>query len=232
MDSYEKNIQDYLLFIKNNREYFINTENGIQVVTEAEEIHKSIELLKEKYSSERKPPYWKNIGIAYEDSWLWLLCDVVRFQNNQLNTHHRIIRKSGNIAGVAILGVYKGKIILLRHFRHPARKEFIEIPRGGVIGGKSLEETVIQEIEEEFDGKLKKLVKLQLIHPSTSVDTASILCFYGEYESIGKPSLSEGILEVIQMAPDELEQAIKNGTVTDAVTICVFYQSILHGYIK
>lgn len=227
----ERKIQNYLLFIKNNQQYFVNNDNGIKVITEAEHIYQSIDILKEKLAKEGKPPYWKNIGLVYEDTYLWFLCDIVKFQNNELNTHHRIIRKGGRITGVAILGKYNSKIVLLRHYRHPLRKEFIEIPRGGMIEGKSPDESIIQEIQEEFGGSLSRLEKMQIIHPSTSIDTASIQCYYGEYEAIDKPCINEGVLEIISMSQNEIEAAILSGLITDSVTICAYYQSVLNGYI-
>lgn len=232
MDINEEKLQEYLLFIKNHHEYFVNTDNGIQVVTELDDILQSINSLKEEFALTESSKYLKNIGLVYEDAYLWFLCDIVRFQNNELNTHHRIIRKGGEITGVAILGKHDNKIILLRHFRHPLRKNFIEIPRGGVIKGKTPEESIIQEAAEEFGGTLSRLEKLQIIHPSTSIDSASVQCYYGEYDTVNKPSINEGILEIIGMTPGELIEAIQNGEITDAITICACYQSILKGFIK
>jgi len=231
MAIHNRKLQDYESFIKQNDQFFINSERGIEVLTDINEINTSINCFKNKFSIEDTPNNWNNIGVVYEDEYLWFLCDVIKFQDDRLNLHHRIIRKGGEITGVAILGKYKNKVVLLRHFRHPSRRTFLEIPRGGVIEGKTTDESIVQEIEEEIGGSISKLEKLQIIHPSTSIDTASIQCYFGEYETIKEPSIAEGILEIICMTPDEVIEAIRNGKITDSVTICAYYQSVLHGFI-
>lgn len=230
MGTVKHKLEHYLEFIEENSQYFVNSSEGIAVVSDHKDILDSIEHLRVTLSG-LDYSLLDNIGVVYEDEYLWFLCDVVRFQNNRLNLHHRIIRKGGDITGVAILGRFNDGIILLRHYRHPSRRVFLEIPRGGVIEEKTPKESIIQEVEEEIGGSLSKLEELQIIHPSTSIDTASIQCYYGEYKSIGNPSVDEGILEIVIMSPDEIRESIQNGTISDAVTICAFYQSVLRGFV-
>ena len=208
-------------------EHFKNTGRGIEVIADKEKLTSLIERLKIQFHEKGFPKCWAEIGVFYEDPYLWFVRDLIRFSDGTLNTHHRIIRKDKGLTGVAFLGVYKGKIVMLNHFRHPARKSFLEIPRGGIIEGKTPEETIIEEVYEEIYGKIKSLIKLEKINPSTSIDTSSVLCFYGEYESIGNPSLSEGIIEVLSFTVKEVETMIKNGVITDAITICSFLHAKL-----
>ena len=231
MDNLNTQLSEYQSFINRHSQHYANKEKGIFVQTDINEIKQFIEYLQSSSDKENKPSYYKNVGVVYEDEYLWFLCDVVKFEDDRINLHHRIIRKGGSITGVAVVGKFKERIVLLRHFRHPQRTTFLEIPRGGVIEGKSPEESIVQEIQEEIGGTVSRLEKLQIIHPSTSIDTASIQCYYCDYVSITKPSVEEGIMEIVCMTSDEIVEAIAKGEISDAVTICAFYQAILHGFI-
>ena len=58
-------------------------------------------------------------------------------------------REKDLVAGVAVLPIYRGKLGLLRIYRHPVMDFVWEAPRGFIDDGETEEQAAIRELEEE-----------------------------------------------------------------------------------
>ncbi|TAN59718.1 MAG: NUDIX hydrolase, partial [Magnetospirillum sp.] len=132
--------------------------------------------------------------------------------------------------GVGVLAVFEGTIILIRIYRHPMRRWMLEIPRGSVEPGHSLEETVRREVAEEVGG----VVTGMTTHLGRSVSDTS-LCnglldlFHAELSAIGTPQLSEGIADIVRVTPAGFEGLLLRGEMEDGHAIAAFTQARLRG---
>ncbi len=58
------------------------------------------------------PRAWSEVGVAYEDQYLLILRDAVRFPDGYLATYIRIVDKPDSASGVVVLPVYEKQVLL------------------------------------------------------------------------------------------------------------------------
>src|ERR1700737_2412923 len=115
-------LRAYLAFAKAHPELFANpAQGGFSIILNKSEIRdaeaRQARALKESGGSTD----WAQVGIAFEDQYQILLRDAVRFPDGSLGTYIRLLSPKPQVLGVAILPVYQGKVLLIRHFRHATR---------------------------------------------------------------------------------------------------------------
>jgi ADP-ribose pyrophosphatase len=128
---------------------------SIELLLEDEQIKAAEEAARARLRA-NQPESWASVGVAYEDPYLYLLRDAVRFPPDQegmrpsLGTYIRIHQKPFGRSGVAILCVHEGQIVLEDHFRHATRSWHWEIPRGVIEENETCEKAASRELKEEF----------------------------------------------------------------------------------
>ena len=140
-----------------------------------------------------------------------------------------MIARNDEPTGVAVLARYRGRIVLIRHFRHPGRRWHFEIPRGAVGADEDPAHVAQLEISEEIGGTIGPVERLGLLHGATALMRHSVVLVYGELEAIGTPALGEGIAEILLVTPVELEGMIRDGTITDAFSVAAVFHARLKG---
>jgi ADP-ribose pyrophosphatase len=96
------------------------------------------------------PEEYGDMGVVYEDPYILLVRDAVRFRDGYVGSY---IRQFGTDPGVgaAVLPVLPdGRIVLIRHFRHGLRDWQWEIPRGFAENGADGATTAARELAEEI----------------------------------------------------------------------------------
>lgn len=158
-------------------------------------------------------------GVLYSDAYITLVRDPVRFAGKYVGGYHRVMPVGEG--GAAILPVYEGRVILIRHFRHSTRQWHWEIPRGFSDPGESLEETARRELEEELKVTAAELRPLGMIHVDTGLSAAGSGLFWAVAET--PPNLDEayeeGIERAVMVTPAELDAMQGRGEVTDSFTM-------------
>ena len=183
----------------------------------------------DRFAAQGLPRQWARAGIFYEDPYIILLRDAVIFPDGKPGLYHRVIARHDEPTGVAVLGRYEGKIVLVRHFRHPSRAWHLEIPRGAVGADEDPDHVAHLEISEEIGGTIRSLTRLGLIHGASALMRHSVVLVYAELESIGTPALGEGIAEILLVSPAEFERMIAESAITDAFTVAAAYHARLRG---
>ena len=181
-----------------------------------------------RLAREGRPPEWARAGVFYEDDWIYVLRDVVRFPGGGLGTHHRIIHKGGP-ESVGILPRFEGRLVLLRHFRHGLRDWALEFPRGGGETGHSAEATARGELREELGAEALSLIPLGLLFPQNNLMTTHLRLFFAELGGIGAVNKAEGIAEVRAVTVAELERLIDSDVVNDAASVALYTRARLKG---
>src|SRR5260370_1157725 len=125
---------------------------GITVVSDPAETARIEALMADRFAAQGLPRQWARAGIFYEDPYIVLLRDAVIFPDGKPGLYHRVIARHDEPTGVAVLGRYDGKIVLVRHFRHPSRAWHLEIPRGAVGADEDPGHVAHLEISEEIGG--------------------------------------------------------------------------------
>ena len=206
-----------------------NPKDGITVVSDPSETARIEALMADRFVAQGLPREWARAGIFYEDPYIILLRDAVIFPDGKPGLYHRVIARHDEPTGVAVLGRYDGKVVLVRHFRHPSRAWHLEIPRGAVGADEDPGHVAHLEISEEIGGTIRSLVRLGLLHGASARMRHSVVLVYAELESIGTPALGEGIAEILLVSPAEFEQMIADSVITDAFTVAAAYHARLRG---
>jgi ADP-ribose pyrophosphatase len=95
------------------------------------------------------PEEYGDIGVVYEDDYIKVVRDAVRFRSGRLGAY---VRTVGVVPGqgVAVLPVLPdGRVVLVRHFRHDSRDWHWEIPRGFAEPGADPIGNARRELREE-----------------------------------------------------------------------------------
>ncbi|MBM0227244.1 NUDIX hydrolase [Micromonospora sp. ATA51] len=174
------------------------------------------------------PVEWSRTGVAYQDEWLTLLRDPVRFPGGALGTYLRSI-SVGGAYGVVLLPVLDGAVVLIEHFRHATRRWHLEAPRGFGEPGVPADEQAARELREEIAAEPVRLVDLGVLHPDTGTCTDEVRLYLVEIRAVGAPETGEGIRAVRARPPGEVGALIRDGVITDSFTIAAFTRASLRG---
>jgi ADP-ribose pyrophosphatase len=172
-----------------------------------------------------------DLGLLYEDEYVRLLKDVVRFSSGRLGTYIRVL-PAGSSAGVAVLPLLDGDVVLIRHFRHATRQRHWEIPRGFADNDESAADAARRELREELGVDTDALHAIGTVHPDTGILGGSTELFVAEIATIGELDGDEAITEAKRVSPGTMAELIRDGQVTDSFTIAAYTRATLHALIR
>jgi ADP-ribose pyrophosphatase len=187
----------------------------------------------EKLHAAGTPGEYGDMGVVYEDPYVMLVRDTVRFRDGHVGPY---IRQFGTDpgTGAAVLPVLPdGRVVLIRHFRHGLRGWQWEIPRGFSEQGADGATTAARELAEEigvdgvrieFLGRIAADGSFDEIHLAR-LETASLPA------TLTADAATEGIDERRLCTPAELTAMIAAGEITDEYTLCAWAFATAKGYI-
>jgi ADP-ribose pyrophosphatase len=119
------------------------------------------------------------------------------------------------------------KIVLIRQFRFPIKKEIWEIPAGKLDNGEKPELGAKRELKEETGYQAKELRKIGEFYLSPGYSSEYMYLFLAKGLKKGKQSLDEGekIKEVKIFSKKEVLKMIKTRKIVDAKTILALFFS-------
>jgi ADP-ribose pyrophosphatase len=215
----------------NNPHLFSNENALLSIVTDKDEIEQWVKERKLKLASEGKPESWAEIGIVFQDPYILILRDLVRFPSGSLGSYIRLINQADlrGGQGVVILPLYQNKIVLLRQYRHPVRSWSWEVPRGFGEPDTPAEDNAKKELAEEIGAEVKNIVDLDIYYNNTGMEGNVIRLFYAELSTLGAPNTDEGIEAYHLFDLNQFEQMIANAEITDGFTIAAYTRAKLKG---
>ena len=216
-------LADYLAFAKAHPALFVNPpEGGIVILLDEHEIQETEAQMAQWLGLLDMPAEWARVGIVYQDQYVRILRDAVRFPTGLLGTYIRFVGKGDDPPGVIILPFYQGQVLLIRHFRHATRTWHIEIPRGFGKQGYSSEENARRELEEEIGATISRLIPLGSVYPDASMSTECNALFFAEVTSYGKAEEEEAIISILPVSVAEFERMISENEITDGFTLAAY----------
>jgi len=152
-------------------------------------------------------------GVLYEDKYVLLLRDKVKFPDGSVGGYLRLLNQSDltGSSGTVIVPVIGESILFIRTFRHAIRDWSWELPRGFQEAGLSEEENASKELCEELGGDVVKISRIGEINANTGLTAGKI----GVYQAI----LREGC--VPKTAVDRVE-SIKGWEMVEPHRVAAF----------
>jgi len=142
---------------------------------------------------------------------------------NQAEGDWECIRHPGGALAVPITA--EGKLVLVRQYRFAVQGRLLEFPAGTVEPDEEPAQTIKREIEEETGYRALRWRKLGEFFLAPGYSDEIIYAFLAQdLERLETPP-SQDIdedMETVLMTPQQLEQAILNGELVDAKSICSF----------
>jgi ADP-ribose pyrophosphatase len=226
-------LRDYLRLVDERPHLFGGAQDGVRIVLDPEAIASIEETTGERYAARGQPAEWAAVGLRYEDPYLVVLVDAVTFPDGSVGVHHRTLPRSlaSGVSGVAALPILEGRIVLIRHFRHPLRAWSWEIPRGAIEPGASAEETLRTELREEIEAEVTAIRPLGHMYGATGFMSQQVGLYLASLASVGRPALSEGVGAVRLVTTEEFESMARASTIVDSFTLGAFLQSRLQGFL-
>lgn len=221
----------YARFRADHPDRFVTPPGGVEIVTDPTAMARIEHEMGARYAARGLPPTWAEVGLLYEDPYLLLLRDAVLFPDGSPGVHHRVLRRSPDPSGVAVLPLLGAQIVLVRHFRHPTRSWQWEVPRGAIDPGDTPEGGVRRELMEEISGEMLDVVPLGRMHGSTGLMGMTVALFLARLSRIGEVAQSEGIAEVRLVTVPELEAMVRTCDITDSFTLGCILHARLKGLI-
>lgn len=206
----------------------------IKIITADSEIGRWQSQKREKLSANHKNLTWSKIGLVFDDPFVIILRDLVEFPGGSRGGYIRLYNRAyieGGAAGVVIMPIKEGKILLMHNFRHATRSWHWEVPRGFGEPGISAEDQARAEVSEEIGVEVAELIDLGLYFNNTGLEGNPITLFVARItaEPVANPEISVDMLRWVPV--DELENMIAGAEITDGFTIAAYTRAKLKGLI-
>lgn len=123
-----------------------------------------------------------------------------------------------------------GQTILIRQFRYPPRRTFLEVPAGKFDKeGEAPEDVAARELEEETGWKAGRLVHLGATYPCIGYSNEIIHFFVAHDLERGTQDLSEGeFVDVVTMGFEDAVAQARRGEILDMKTALALLMAASH----
>lgn len=182
--------------------------NGLRKITDKNEINKIERSINKK------------IGILSSDEYYILSREAFEY-NGKIRTYLKMAPGSDK-DGCVIVPIMDNKIMLLRHYRYPIDKVIWELPRGFGEPNLTVSENALKELFEESNLTAQKVSVLGRIVVDGGIMTTEpyVVAIEAACNNGMKANdQDEFILDIKWFTKNELFNMIKNGEITDSMTI-------------
>jgi ADP-ribose pyrophosphatase len=157
----------------------------------------------------------------FDGTLLHVRRDTVRLPNGK-TSRREWIRHPGAAVIVPVLN--NGNLLLERQYRYPLRRELLEFPAGKIDPGEDVLTGAKRELQEETGLVAETWQKLGAVFVAPGYSDELIHCFVAQTMSVQPTTCDDDeFIECVEMSSEELAQAIADGRVNDAKTVCAFY---------
>jgi ADP-ribose pyrophosphatase len=131
----------------------------------------------------------------------------------------------------AIVPIFEdGRTLLVRQFRYPPRRTFLEVPAGKLDEpGEDPGEVAARELEEETGWRAHRFESIGAAYPCIGYSNEIIHVFAAHGLERGRQDLAEGeFVEVVEMPLDEAVARARSGKIKDMKTITALVYAAAH----
>lgn len=155
--------------------------------------------------------------LVYQGGFLKVYRDEVRLPDGR-TALREYVKHPGAVMMVPVLD--DGRVVLVRQFRYPLMRHFIEVPAGKMEPGEAPLETAKRELREECGYTAGRWQHLITIHPCIGYSDEVIELYLArDLEHVGA-ALDDGeFLEVLEVPLDEALAWTRDGRITEVKAV-------------
>lgn len=152
-----------------------------------------------------------------EGSFLEVRRDLARLPDGSERTRE-YVRHPGAVAVVALYD--DGRVLMERQYRYPLGQVLLELPAGKIDPGESPQRCAVRELAEETGHTAREWAFAGRTHNAAGYSDEVIELWFARGLAAGRQRLDDGeFIEVVAMSPDELDDAARDGRLTDAKSL-------------
>ena len=168
-------------------------------------------------SSEDFTEHRVSTRTVYRGRLLHVLEDEVRLPDGR-HARREYVRHPGACAMLPFLD--RDTVLLVRQYRYPLERHFLEIPAGKIDAGEAPERTAIRELREECGYEAAEWRHLTTIHPCIGYSDERIELFLARgLAHVGHAPDDGEFLEVVPLKMAEAMRRVREGQITDEKTL-------------
>jgi ADP-ribose pyrophosphatase len=159
--------------------------------------------------------------LIFKNPWIELYQDKIETRNG--NAIDYTWYKAPDVV-VIVPFLNSDSLIMIRQYRYPLRKVFLEFPAGHIENGEDMNEAAIRELLEETGYLAKKVRYIYTYHPSVSKSRQLVHIFKAEdlIKSESKNDITEDIISIDTLSLTELRDMIKERKIESAGTLLAY----------
>ena len=163
-------------------------------------------------------PQRLNREVIYENPWVNLNIDKVRFPGGRVIERHHILEFDRQ-AVAAVVQDDAGRFLLVHAYRYTTDRVEWEVPAGGVDPGEALEAAIQREIWEETGYQTESPQLLYSYNPMNGIANMIFHILYCKAgQKTGEPDLNE-VQEARWFTKDEILEMIRGKEMMDGYTL-------------
>jgi ADP-ribose pyrophosphatase len=129
-----------------------------------------------------------------------------------------VVRHPGGAGGLPL--DREGRVALVRQYRHPARRELLEIPAGRIEAGETPLECAAREIADEIGLRAGRLEKLAEFYSTPGFCEEKLYIYLAtDLTTVPQHLDADEVLEVVHLPLAEAVRLTATGGIEDAKTI-------------
>lgn len=198
------------------------SEAALEVLFDSNAIAEAEASALEHLKARGLPESWAEVGLVFEDQYLAVLRDAVRFPSGRLGTYLRVLTKPFDGKGVVICPVHGDRLLLVRHYRHATGTWHWEFPRGFGEPGATAWENARRELKEEIQAQVLRLHLLGELRADTGLLGSSTEVVLAEIGQVGILDRDEGLDRMVWLSRPELDAWILGGKIDDGFTLAAW----------
>ncbi len=161
------------------------------------------------------------IGVQYKSPFSMMVVDLVMDAGKNLFAYERLLPTVPKSAVVAITKCGE-KFVLIKQYRHSLRSDQIAFPRGFGETDLTALENAEKELREELGASAGNIRIIGFVEPDSGLIGSRVAVVCCSVDRTELKSGYEGIKEVLILSREELENRIKDGTISDGFTLAAY----------
>jgi ADP-ribose pyrophosphatase len=154
---------------------------------------------------------------VYQGGLLHVVEDAVRLPDGRQSTRE-YIRHPGAVMVVPVTD--RGEVVLVRQYRYPLKRHFIEIPAGKIEPGEDPLMTGMRELREECGIEAGSWQHIATVHPCIGYSDERIELYVARCLTRVASAPAEGeFVETLEVGLDEAMKWVREGRITEVKTI-------------